>query len=339
MLQYLLLFFSIFSNYKYDNFFQNFSHKINHKIAVAIFCFNRPHYFDVALRSIENNPESNYLPFFFFLDGGPNSKQNEYVKIIENSNIKHKYIITRLENYGIGKNIIDARRFLFEFCNFETLILTEEDIQVNDTFFEFLLKLHSWAHNNYKNIGTVQCWNQECLLTDKQKLASLQLLKPVNPWWSGVCYTQTKKVWSDIAPILYYYEKNFIDTLEKNSRFKSKPARGPYAGQIKNWLKSLAQHRVNNNENSTFLKFDNKKIINHIKSSKNSAGNQDCVNAIALWLKGYERLQTVVNHLIHIGEDGCSWKSNQYKKLSMYLQTLSNYDVSKITDFKIVANI
>jgi hypothetical protein len=185
----------------------------------------------------------------------------------------------------------------------------------------------------------VQCWNQECLLTDKQKLASLQLLKPVKPWWSGVCYTQTKKVWSDIAPILYYYEKNFIDTVEQNSIFKSKPSRGPYKKEIKNWLKSLAHHRVDNDENSTFLKFDNKEIINHIKSRKNSAGNQDCVNAIALWLRGYERLQTVVNHLIHIGENGCSWKSNQYKNSSMYLQTLSNYDVSKITDFKIVDNI
>ncbi len=328
----------MFSNYKYDNFFRNFSNKINRKNAVAIFCFNRPHYFDIALRSIESNPESNYLPFFFFLDGGPKSKQNEYIKIIENSNIKNKYIITRSENYGIGKNIIDARRFLFEFCKFETLILTEEDIQVNDTFFQFLLKLHNWAHANYDNIGTVQCWNQECLLSDEQKLDSLNLLKPVSPWWSGVCYTQTKKVWSDIAPILYYYEKNFIDTVEKNSRFKSKPSRGPYAKTIKNWLKVLTGNRIIR-DGTTSLKFDDNEIINRIESGKASPGNQDCINAIALWLKGYVRLQTVVNHLIHIGEDGCSWNADQYKKLSMYQQTLSNYNLSKISDFKIVDNI
>lgn len=338
MILYLVLFFSIIANQEYDNFFRNFSNKINQKWAVAVFCFNRPHYFDIALRSIESNPESNYLPFFFFLDGGPKSKQNEYVKLIKNSNIKNKYIITRSQNYGIGKNIIDARRFLFEFCKFEALILTEEDIQVNDTFFQFLLKLHSWAHNNYDNIGTVQCWNQECLLSHEQKLNSLNLLKPVSPWWSGVCYTQTKKVWSDIAPILYYYEKNFIDTVPPNSWFKSKPSRGPHARKIKQWLKLLHSRRGISNS-STSLRFDDTKIVDHIKSSKTLSGNQDLINAIALWLKGYERLQTVVNHLIHIGEAGLSWNSSQYKKTSMYQQTLSNYDISMINDFKIVDNI
>jgi hypothetical protein len=338
MLLIISLFNFLYSGLNYDKIFLNFSKSINKKTAVAVFCYNRPQYFNQAVKSIERNPESRTLPFFFFLDGGPESRQKDYVKIIDSSAIKEKYIIRRRQNYGIGKNIIDAKRFLFDFCNFETLVLTEEDIQMNDTFFNLLFKVHAWAHEKYDNIGTVQCWNEKCLLSDEQKLDSLNLLKPVLPWWSGVCYTQTKKVWSDIAPILYYYEKNFIDTVKKNTKFKSKPSRGPYAKAINNWLRDLINSR-NVSHSSNSLRLDYDRVKDHIISTKNLSGNQDFVNAIALWLKGYERLQTVVNHLIHIGEHGCTFKGDQYKKTSMYLQTLRNYNLSMINDFKIIDNI
>lgn len=344
MLLIISLFNFLCSGLNYDKFFLNFSKSINKKTAVAVFCYNRPQYFNQAVKSIERNPESSTLPFFFFLDGGPESRQEDYVKIIDSSKIKEKYIIRRTENYGIGKNIIDAKRFLFEFCNFETLVLTEEDIQINDTFFNLLFKVHAWAHEKYDNIGTVQCWNELCLLSPMQKIDSINILKQTSPWWSGVCYTQTKKVWSDISPILYYYEKKFIDTVGTDLKARSKPSIGPFADQIKVWLKKLKNNKqINKNYRSRLLKFNDKNaklIINHLNSSKSLQGNQDCVNSIVLWFKGYVRLQTVVNHCLHIGINGLSYNSESWHRKAMSKQFLSDYDPLLISnDFKIIDNI
>jgi hypothetical protein len=47
------------------------------------------------------------------------------------------------------------------------------------------------------------------------------------------------------------------------------------------------------------------KIENWVKAERRLC-NQDQMHTLALWLKGYTRLQTVVNRAVHIGAAGIS---------------------------------
>lgn len=325
---------NLFNIYSYQNFSKNFPENK----AVAIFCFNRPFYLKRCLDSIETNPESSKLPFFFFLDGGPKSKQAVNRRVISRSKIKHKFIIERPDNFGIPKNIIDARRLLFDHCNFETVVIMEEDLIINNSFFSLLFKLHDWAHTNYTNIGTIQLWNEYCLLDANQKKEKLDILKQPEPWWSGVCYTQTKNVWSKIREFLYEYESLFIDSLVDVKTVKyarSKPSRGPFAKEIKEWLRNQKKPEFKIDP-KTIVPDYTSKILEHIYNPRIRNGNQDCINAIALWLNGYVRLQTLVNHGVHIGAVGTSSTLNSWKKSIGSKLELENYRADELPDQFIV---
>ena len=53
----------------------------NVKTAVSISAYNRPEYFKQVVESLEKNLESSFLDFYFFLDGGQESAQQENAKI------------------------------------------------------------------------------------------------------------------------------------------------------------------------------------------------------------------------------------------------------------------
>ena len=309
ILFFLIFFNSIFSNQiSYDESFRDYSNKSCSPVAVLVVAFNRPRYLKETIASIEKNKESKDLPFFFFLDGGPKAKQEELIRVINDSSIDKKHIILREKNYGIPKNHIDAKRFMFDFCGFEKVVIFEEDIVVSSNYFETLFKLDDWAEKNYKNIGTVQIWADGCLLSFEEKKKNLKKIRETSPSWSFVTYLMHQKVWKNIASILYEYEREFIDPFLQNpseDMARSKPTLGPLAKEITHWaaLKLIEYKRRKN-----FLRPRSDKKILQTKISYfeeiSSIGNQDTTTAFALWLKGYTRLQTVVNRAIHIGQDG-----------------------------------
>ena len=61
----------------YDPAFFDYSTQRGEPTAVAIIAYNRPEYFKQLLESLAKNPESQELPFFFFLDGGDRTAQEE----------------------------------------------------------------------------------------------------------------------------------------------------------------------------------------------------------------------------------------------------------------------
>jgi hypothetical protein len=297
---------------EYGEEFYNYSKKQQCSTAVLVVAFNRPHYLEQSIESIEKNKESNTLPFFFFLDGGNGAMQEENIKIIQNSSIANKYIIVREINYGIPKNHIDAKRFLFDFCGFEKIVVFEEDVIISSNYFETLLKLDDFLHSKYINIGTVQLW-VECLLSPQEKRNKLALLQEARPIWSLVTYCMHKKVWDDIAPILYEYEQKFIDPVLGDDCYamaRSKPTRGPFFEKIVEWA-HLQLHQ--NRRKNCLLNFKRRGTVlpSSLTEIANPAlvGNQDMTTCFAMWIKGYTRVQTVVNRVIHIGQEGFLIKS------------------------------
>lgn len=276
--------------------------KCSCKIAVAIIAYNRPEYLERCLKSIERNPESQSLPFYFFLDGGPDATQEENHQLIASSSIAHREIILRPRNYGIIKNHFDSKRFLFDQCHYDKVIVIEEDVEFTSDYFAKLLSLDRWARSTYDNIGSTQLWS-ECKLSRAEKCDSILNVKETKPFWSFVTYCIHKKAWNAISPYLYEYEKLFVDPLLDNplmAKARSKPECGPFKEAIWTWHQKI----LNSKLSPLFLDHERCLPPKIVLPKVYYIYNQDMLTAYFLAKKGLIRLQTIVNHAKHIGENG-----------------------------------
>ncbi len=306
--------------YDYSLAHKDSSIQTNQPVGVAVIAFNRPQYFKRLLESLEKNAESQTLPFYFFLDGGPRATQQENVKLINQSLIKHKEIILRPRNFGCVKTIIDAHRFMFDWCGYKKIIYLQEDLLVSPYYITASLNLHEWATKNYSNVGIASCYSY-CFGKKETKKTRLTWVRepPANYWWSFVTYCLDNKVWDDIKPILYKYEK-FIDEIPHTEEFakaRSKPYYWIDAPKIRTWLRSLCAEKIQSDKNSPWLKFRTepdkqvfpasnvyKAIGDEFSSTEPYHINEDSLTAFSLWLKGYMKIETIVNRVIHIGDEG-----------------------------------
>ena len=292
------------NNYDYDAKYHNIAHHTNQSTGIMIVAYNRPHYFKQTIKSLEKNPESQTLPFYFFLEGGPRATQQENLEIINSSKIKYKKVVLRNRNFGCPKNFIDARRFMFDWCNYEKVIVIEGDVIVSPHYINLTLNLHKWAKEKYANVGIVHCWSY-CFLNKKEKRKQLYVVQESQPWWSFVTYCLDKKVWNEMKSILYEYER-FIDAIPDGEKFdtaRSKPCFWKGFPEMKQWLRKVMTTR--NPKEKHGDKFPKsvpssyfKKIFSHPQM------RHDSMNAFALWMAGYIKIQTVVNRTLHIGAMG-----------------------------------
>lgn len=281
----------------------------NQPYAILIVAFNRPDYLAQVIASLEQNPESQRLPFYFFLDGGPHAKQKENVALINASTIKNKTIILRDRNYGCPKNHIDAKRFMFDWCGFKKVIILEEDLVVSASFIHLNLELHKWARKRFSNVGVVQCWSY-CYLPEEEKSKRLHWVEDsANRWWSFVGYCLDQQVWNDIRSTLYAYEF-FIDQIphtDEFSRQRSKPGTSFVAEKIRAWARKLMTQRnsMQRAAGKSLFKTNVDSYID-IRFASLFEPNQDVMMGFALWMAGYTKIRTVVNRARHVGEVGIS---------------------------------
>ncbi len=311
--------------YGYDKAYMNISSRMNQPVGIVIIAFNRPHYLEKLVKSIENNLESQTLPFYFVLDGGPRAKQKENREVIERSSIKYKEVILRPRNFGCAKTVIDAHRFMFDWCGFQKIIYIQEDLVLSPYYFKLLLNLHKWATSNYSNVGMVSGWSY-CNLNKDKKKERLALVKEPMYWWSFVTYCLDSNVWNDIKPILYDYEK-FIDMIPHSPEFdkaRSKPGFWKDASKVRSWMRTLCSMKAQSDSHfplfhyriepgkAIFPSFGTYKTIRdyYYLVGRPFSINEDCMTAFSLWMKGYLKIETVVNRLKHIGEIGITGAHN-----------------------------
>jgi hypothetical protein len=302
----------------YDPIFHNIAIRENQPHAILIVAFNRPNYLDQVIKSLEKNHESQSLPFYFFLDGGPHSKQQENIALIDASTIKNKTIIARNCNYGCPKNHIDAKRFMFDWCGFDKVVVIEEDLVVSPSFIYMNLELHRWAKENFSNVGVVQCWSY-CRLTRKEKLKNLNKVEDSGPnWWSFVGYCLDNEVWTNIRSILYHYE-SFVDQIPQTEEFdkqRSKPSVSFIAPNIRSWMRTIMPERI------PMLQIPGKKIFPSTSdfslqkryAMEDFSVSQDTTTGFALWMAGYIKIRTVVNRARHVGEEGITVNKEIFDK-------------------------
>lgn len=334
---------SLYKHYNYDQKYYEKSLLTQQPVGVVIVAYNRPYYLSQLIESIERNEESQSLPFFFILDGGPYATQVKNCEIINRSTIKNKEIILRERNFGCAKTIIDAKRFMFDWCKFKKVIFMEEDLIVSSFYFKLLLAFHTWAQQKYSNVGVVQCYSY-CLLNETKKKQSLNLVQGGGKeWWSFVTYCIDNEVWDRVKPILYEYEERFVDTIPFTDDFlqeRSRPALGAQVQEIRTWIRTLVKKKSENQRDEREVFIDNTVNLRNYFCNTPFEPNGDIIFGFALWLLGYVKMQTVVNRAKHVGKIGVTYDSKLYVKMKHNRIKLSNFQEDAfLNSFKVCSQL
>jgi hypothetical protein len=272
--------------------YEHYARKADQETAVVIIGYNRPYYFKELIASLEANPESQTLPFFFILDGGDDATPQDYVAIIKKSQIKNKHIFIRPYNYGLHRNIISGLRFMFDWCGFKRIVHFEDDIVVTPDYIGLMLRLDEWAHATYDNIGAVQGF-RPCRLSSEEKVKNLSRVAEFAGNWLGYCMRQT--VWDSIKSLVYEYETKFLYP----GRWRPE--------KIKRWMyEKLAKGRAKmgiRHDRSWSIPLDS-----YYTYLPEMGVGQCGLLTMSLFLQGYTRLTTVVNRAITIGAHGANYR-------------------------------
>lgn len=298
-------------NAQYDNEYKNFSEKFSSKIGIMIAAYNRPNYFKQVIQSLEKNPESQTIPVFFFLDSGPKATIKQNKNIINNSLIKNKITIERPYNYGIAKNLIDARRFMFDWCNFKKVLVLEDDCILSPNYIKLVLNLHQWATKNYSNVGIVTCWHP-CKLALNDKIKNLaKVTETINHLWA---YCLSKDTWDEMKEILYEYEQQFINKpFTASDRVKS----------ILEWRKQKLLKFIRREKKGRIFP----ETIDYTKlfMSNNFATGQDGTTYFAHYMSGHISLSTIVNRALYIGKNGVHFNQAKWDNFGFGDMNLHNF--------------
>jgi len=178
------------------------------RTALATFGYGRPAYFERMLRSLGACPEvhDGTVDILHFLDGGRRAEQRALVAKIEASRLPCAAIVARSENLGIGRQLIGARREIFEERGYDRLVLVEDDVELGPTYLTALLRLADWA-GRFDDVGTVQAWNVRP--GSREELAG-SLADVVVTHRHFVTYCIGRHAWERIAPTLYEYERRYL---------------------------------------------------------------------------------------------------------------------------------
>ena len=275
------------------------------KTALFTASYNRPELMEQLLLGLEENRDSlNDLDIFHFIDGGPNSKQDEIIGLINSSTIPVHSIILREVNYGVGLNIIGARRMLFDELGYARIILIEEDLIPGPNFIKTTISLANWARQ-FNDVGLVQVWNLPKRPVDESDLDAIEATNE-----HFYTYSMDVEVWSEIKETIYAYERDYLVGVDY--------ARKDWRGIRKKFMKPrYSPQRVIRDGNCLFAK--DFLIVNPFgrRLKRTVPTSQDAITALALWEKGYVRIATIVPRCNMRGIDGVHSNAKVFEKLGL----------------------
>lgn len=279
----------------------NFEKFNNKKVAVCLPSYNRPEYFREVMNSVSKNSCSSYVPIFVFCDGGKGSKQQEIYEIFkEFKDIKNKFFIKRKLNFGCSKNLIDARRVLFDELNFDLILMLEDDLVISDQYIENMFNMYIEIKNKHFNLGILQGWNQEDSYNIKN-INTITYNKNISHLWG---YIISKEVWNNISAYLYDFEEKFLK-INGDGEFNKNYFESQHVEIRKYmWLHipNFDFKQLKKMGNCLIDPYWNKKIKQMLEPDV--PVGQDVNTELAMMVCGYVRLQTELNRSKYIGKVG-----------------------------------
>ena len=281
------------------------------KSAILLLGFNRIDYFTKVLTSLEQNKAAYEHDLFVYIDGGPNARQEEIKQLIANSKFPDAKIVCRVNNWGIGRHLIDARRRLFDELGYDKILLLEDDLVLGENYVETVFKISDWA-SEYDDIGTITAYNINPASIDEQAEQENQLIATNRHFWA---YVITKRVWDEIKHIIYAYEARFLT----KSTYTNRAHRRIRWLFMRKWINLPRTMKTNRLVPDKCVTPPFPKIPFRIATS------QDAITALALWHHGYHRITTRVSRAEYIGIEGYSFSPEVYESQGFHQQNLGDY--------------
>ena len=178
------------------------------KLAVAIMSFNRPHYFDKVLQSINQQTDKD-VDFYLFQDGAINqyswrkcANQSDINKNLElyNFYIPEGQVYNQSSNVGIAENFNFAENVLFSVKNYDAVLFLEDDLVLSPWYISIIKKMLE-AYNETE-VGMVCAYGDHNISLDAQ-FKYPNMVKPIDHLWG---YATTKDSWEQRKP---YYDEWF----------------------------------------------------------------------------------------------------------------------------------
>jgi len=266
--------------------------------AIGIVACDRPDYLVRTMQALAANESIKEYPKFLFLDhgGDPSVQEDQVVKA--SSILPGIITVKRKTNIGCGRNIIDARRQLFDNLGYDRAFIFEDDMIVSKSYLKLVSRLMDWANANYDNIGMVQGWNFNTMsLEDKMRNRSKVKATYTNMWG----YLMTKVAWDKIKSIMYEYELLFLKSAYNERAHKSILE---FFDKIQATAPAQVIHRPFPNTAS--------RIEEMKKFLSSPPTGQDGMTNIALMSTMLARVALVVNRGLYIGEHGIHMSSKRF---------------------------
>lgn len=270
--------------------------------AIILIGYNRPEYFEKVVQSIAQNPESQKLPVFVFLDKCENTVFTDTMTQTAKEAFNHAYVVRRATNYGCGRNIIDARHQIFTNLGFQRAWVFEDDLVISKDYMAFCTNLMAWADSKYGNVGAVQGWS----FCDKDvdwKVNHLDLVDTTYENWWG--YLMKKSAWDTMSEFMLQFRDLFLSGLYSERPHKS------IVEHFRKYRKDLP-NTVTLREK---VPESGKALRERRKYFDNPPSGQDAATMLSFHQTGWQRLAPKVNRGMYIGKQGIHMNESLWKSM------------------------
>ncbi len=294
----------------------------NSSTALAVVGYDRPYYFSPTLRSLLCNSVVQQCDLWIFIDGGQDSLQQWQVRIAQQELSRADYAPRRIEfvlrptNYGCGRNLIDAKRKLFDDLNYDQVFVFEDDMLVSPDYLQLSLNLLAWSQLNFRDIGVVQAYHA-CWLPPDQKVARLDEVTAANSHWWG--YLMPRQTWEAMREVLYVYEDTFLRGRKYSQRNIS---------LIRTWVRGLMENldqSIAHYPPSAAGAFPGHWNFREYFQRDTSCG-QDAATALALAVVGLKKVVTTVNRGLPIGCQGIHFTPKSFYRRRFHEMELDVFE-------------
>ncbi len=287
------------------------------KTAIYVTAYNRPHYLAECLCGLTKDPIAMQSDIFVFLDGGPDSTQAANAKLVDWILAPAKtggelHTIKRDANYGVGHNMIEARRYLFDGLGYDRAMLVEDDCVLMPHAFGLNDRLQDWCDRHFTNVGVTTIWCR-CAASADIKFRHQRTVKGGNTNWITAMWT--RDAWLAVRPMYELYERSFLPPI--GEPYSSRPHR-----KITDWLLScqaeVADAGWSPRGDQPFPE-DADYFTRSLMDADHMVSSQDGVGAMAMVAAGMVKAYTTVNRATYIGRQGEHGTPDQYEQSKYHL--------------------
>ena len=282
--------------------------------AVAVVGYNRPEYFQPTIASLFANQALSDCDLWMFLDGGRDNRQRDYQRLIDEelpraNQPRRIEVVARREGYGCGRNLIDARRTLFDEYSYERVFVFEDDMVLGEHYLELTMRLLDWVEERYSDIGVVQAYDS-CALSCDEKVRRLDEVDVGNPHWWG--YLMPRTTWNRVRGTLYEYETKFL--LGKSYSQRDSPS-------IRKWAREKLSQHIEKLDTPSDIRLGDKLFPRSWDFQRyfrqEFATGQDSITVLGMTLAGLQKLKTTVNRSQPIGAKGLHSTETHFRRTGL----------------------